>query len=145
LKHFFSVYYGSAFKKINLSKDNKIIIEMSRDDTKFSTGEMNLLREYILLQNFKCSQIDYLILDDPISSFDNVNMHFLINEINCVIDDLLDNENNTKKIVIMTHDFYSFLKLNNYIYLKKDKNKDVTSIVLDKINEQLRQFSFNPK
>jgi len=153
LRHFFEVYYGSDFGNIDEPVKNVIEVHMKRKDLKFSTGEINLLMEYIIIQNFKFSSVEYLVLDDPVSSFDNVNKHFLLNEINLVIDNLLLKENvssknsEKKRLVIMTHDFYSFLKLNNYIFIKtKGMNTDelINSLVLDKINGELKQFNFDP-
>gem|GEM_PF-2889775 len=87
--------------------EEEIVITLPRDVDSYSTGEQNLLNTLLLLKSFEISKdLDYLILDDPFSSYDTLNKGLIARE-------LLDlfikvAENNDKNILVLTHDIRSF-------------------------------------
>lgn len=82
---------------INFSDGNKeISIKLPRKVEEYSTGEINLMTFIICILEFISSDKEYLVIDDPLSSYDIPNQYRIIYEI-------VTAKNDNKNILIFTH------------------------------------------
>lgn len=84
-----NVEFDHSSKKITITFDRKV-------DT-FSTGETNLILFITKLFSFLGSEKQYLIIDDPISSYDLVNQYHIAFHLCKIITD------EKKKVMVLTH------------------------------------------
>lgn len=111
---------------------NCINIVFPRDIKNYSNGELNYMLFNVKLYEFVGSNKSKLIIDDILTSYDEINQYSLIYLLSRIF-----NENTDKNFICFTHNFNT---------LKICKNQDprlCKMYVLDKINNNLVLFDFN--
>mgnify|MGYP004461686823 FL=1 len=97
LKSTFQLQFYVKDEDINFSDESKeISIKLPRKVEEYSTGEINLMTFIICILEFISSDKECLVIDDPLSSYDIPNQYRIIYEI-------VTAKNDTKKILIFTH------------------------------------------
>mgnify|MGYP004518393451 FL=1 len=97
LKSTFQLQFYVKDEDINFSDESKeISIKLPRKVEEYSTGEINLMTFIICILEFISSNKECLVIDDPLSSYDIPNQYRIIYEI-------VTAKNDTKKILIFTH------------------------------------------
>ncbi len=97
LESTFQLQFYVKDEDINFSDENKeISIKLPRKVEEYSTGEINLMTFIICILEFISSDKEYLVIDDPLSSYDIPNQYRIIYEIVTV-------KNANKNILIFTH------------------------------------------
>ncbi|ATZ18974.1 hypothetical protein ESOMN_v1c05920 [Williamsoniiplasma somnilux] len=92
--------------------DNNLKITLPRNVANFSTGEKNLMSIVARILNFKFNlEIEYLVLDDPFTSYDISNRHLIMKILKDTIEYFNHNDID-KKIIIFTHSFHILKELN---------------------------------
>lgn len=103
----------------------EIEFDLDRNIETYSTGERNMISFLYNIYSFLGSNNDYLILDDPVSSFDLINQYKIAFELVEKI------SNSNKSIIILTH----FIDLLNITYLQYKKK--FTYYYLEKYNGKI--------
>lgn len=93
----FQLQFDVKDEDIKFDDENKeISIKLPRKVEEYSTGEINLMTFIICILEFISSDKEYLVIDDPLSSYDIPNQYRIIYEIVTAKDD-------NKNILIFTH------------------------------------------
>ena len=93
----FRLQFSVNDQNILFDDDNKLIkIKLPRKVEEYSTGEINLMTFIICILEFISSDKAYLIIDDPLSSYDIPNQYKIMYEITSA-------KSETKNILIFTH------------------------------------------
>lgn len=93
----FQLQFDVKDEDIKFNDENKeISIKLPRKVEEYSTGEINLMTFIICILEFISSDKEYLVIDDPLSSYDIPNQYRIIYEIVTAKDD-------NKNILIFTH------------------------------------------
>ena len=129
-EQFEQIYKGA---KITFDDKNKEVkIDLPRDYTTYSTGELNELCLVIKLLSFKGSNKQLLIIDDPLSSYDFVNQYRIIFRI-------VEAAKDDKKIIVFTHNIETINIINTqyssrfkYYYIEKHNSK----LILERIKTE---------
>jgi len=83
-------------KDIVFNNDEKFIsITLKRDAKTYSTGESNLMAMIVSLNEAVASDKNYIVIDDPLSSYDLVNQYKIMYEIIALNKEYVRKENNT--------------------------------------------------
>lgn len=153
----FQLQFSVNIEDIKFDDENKLIqIKLPRKVEEYSTGEINLMTFIICILEFVSSDKKYLIIDDPLSSYDIPNQYKIMYEITCAKSD-------SKNILIFTHNIdtiniantqynalfeYEVLeKRKNTLYLNKidfSSNNNVLSIdeLINNIDKKYIHFNY---
>ena len=107
--------FGNSITTLKPKDNDKMVLEDVTNN--LSYGEVNVLSLALFGAIAKRKETDLIILDDPISSFDENKkfavIHFLFNEKNGVL--------NGKTVILLTHDMEPLLDIikNNFIHVDK--------------------------
>ena len=127
----FQLQFNAKKEDINFNDMKKeISIKLPRKVQEYSTGEINLMTFIICILEFISSNKKYLIIDDPLSSYDIPNQYRIMYEIVCA-------KSNDKNILIFTHNIDTINIANTqynslFEYEVLEKRKD--TLYLNRIN-----------
>lgn len=79
------------------SENKEVVVNLPRNVETYSTGEISLMMLLVHLYEFRASDVESLVLDDPITSFDKSNQYDII------FDLVRLNREDGKHITILTH------------------------------------------
>lgn len=127
----FQLQFSVNSENIVFDDLNKLIrIKLPRKIEEYSTGEINLMTFMICLLEYISSDKEYLVIDDPLSSYDIPNQYKIMYEIASAKNDL-------KGILIFTHNIDTINIANtqyNKIFEFEIMEKRKKTLYLNKIN-----------
>ncbi len=127
----FQLQFSVESNNIVFDDLNKLIkIKLPRKIEEYSTGEINLMTFMICLLEFISSDKEYLVIDDPLSSYDIPNQYKIMYEIASAKKD-------SKGILIFTHNVDTINIANtqyNKIFESEIMEKRKKTLFLNKIN-----------
>lgn len=137
------IKYDSKLKNYVIVSKGKEVSPQS-----ISTGEKNIIAlAYFFTDIHKKQQLDnnenyFLIIDDPVSSFDSNNKFGIISFLDTKLKEYSNNQNN--KILVLTHDYQVINNLFKFKGNSNKKNKEVCRLELkDNQITELPQVSSN--
>lgn len=81
---------------------DELLVKLPRELDKFSTGEIDLMVALVSINEFRASDSDVLVLDDPITSFDMSNQYTVLFDLVSLVEES-KMDGHVKSIVILTH------------------------------------------
>ena len=103
IMNLFEVKFDLGASSIVFDNENEeLVVKMPRQIGTFSTGEIDLMVALVSINEFRASDSDVLVLDDPITSFDVANQYVVLFDLISMVGESKA-AGSLKSVVIFTH------------------------------------------